>query len=153
MQGFKLSKKKEQAIAALLSRRSINAAARSLNIQSKTLRNWLKDEDFSAAYLAARRLVYDHAIATAQAIASEALAELRKILRSKDATNGDKIGAARTALQFSTILVDQYDTLERLRALEKAIKNGSSNEAFCEQPGETGSDRATEPGGDGPLPE
>ena len=58
--GAKLGHKKEAAIVALLSHRSIEDAAREVGIAPKTLLRWLKDPEFDAAYREARRAVRVH---------------------------------------------------------------------------------------------
>jgi len=53
--GAKFGRKKEDAIAALLTQRTVEEAAKSLNIATKTLLRWMKEPEFDAAYRAARR--------------------------------------------------------------------------------------------------
>jgi hypothetical protein len=55
--GEKLSRKREQAIAALLTQPTIAAAAKMAGIGERTLRRWLKLPEFASAYDAARREV------------------------------------------------------------------------------------------------
>ena len=53
--GAKFGRKWEEAIAALLSHRSIEDAAQAINLAPRTLLRWLKMVEFKAAYLEARR--------------------------------------------------------------------------------------------------
>ena len=53
--GQKFSRKKEQAIAALLSHRTIEDAAKAVGISFATLKRWMKLPEFNAEYLQARR--------------------------------------------------------------------------------------------------
>jgi hypothetical protein len=53
--GAKFGRKMEEAIAALLSHRTIDEAAHSINIAPKTLLRWLRLPEFKAAYLQTRR--------------------------------------------------------------------------------------------------
>jgi hypothetical protein len=62
----KLGRKKEEAIVALVSQRSIEDAARACNIPVRTLYRWLKDPEFDAAYRAARRQAYGQSISRLQ---------------------------------------------------------------------------------------
>ena len=57
-----ISRKQDTAIGALLSRPTISAAAESVGIGESTLRRWLKDRDFLAAYRAARREAVSQAV-------------------------------------------------------------------------------------------
>lgn len=59
----KYPRKMEEAIADLLSRPSIEDAARVIGVQPKTLRRWMREPEFQAAYLLARR----EAVSQAQA--------------------------------------------------------------------------------------
>lgn len=56
--GAKLERKKEEAIAALLTQRTVEEAARSIDIATSTLLRWLKDADFEKAYREARRAAF-----------------------------------------------------------------------------------------------
>src|ERR1035437_10821417 len=51
----KFGRKKEDAIAALLTQRNVEEAARAAGIGTRTLIRWLKIPEFDAAYLEARR--------------------------------------------------------------------------------------------------
>ena len=48
--GEKYSRKSQEAIAALLSEPSIEAAARKVGISASTLRRWMKEPDFQQRY-------------------------------------------------------------------------------------------------------
>ena len=51
--GEKLTRKQDAAIGALLSQPTISAAAQSVGLGEATLRRWLKDPGFLAAYRSA----------------------------------------------------------------------------------------------------
>src|ERR1700692_4320954 len=53
--GSKFTRKKEEAIAALLNQRNIEEAAKSIGIGTQTLLRWLKVPEFQTAYREARR--------------------------------------------------------------------------------------------------
>jgi hypothetical protein len=56
----------EAAITALLTRPSSEDAARVAGVAEKTLRRWIRDPQFNAQYLRARREVASQAIARLQ---------------------------------------------------------------------------------------
>jgi hypothetical protein len=56
--GAKFGRKKEQAIAALLTETNAKEAARAIGIGSATLLRWLKEPEFDAAYREARRAAF-----------------------------------------------------------------------------------------------
>ena len=70
--GSKFARKKEQAIAALLTQRTTEDAARSVGIGSATLLRWLRDPEFDAAYRQARRAAFGQSVARLQHGASAA---------------------------------------------------------------------------------
>src|ERR1700733_7000151 len=53
--GAKFGRKMEAAIAALVVRPSIEDAARAAGVGEKTLRRWMREPEFKAKYLEARR--------------------------------------------------------------------------------------------------
>jgi len=56
--GTKFGRKKEAAIAALLTQRNIEEAAKSVGISPTTLLSWTKVPEFQAAYREPRRAAY-----------------------------------------------------------------------------------------------
>src|ERR1700734_3032327 len=61
--GAKFGRKMELAIAALVTRPSIEDAARVAGVEEKTLRRWIREPEFNAEYLRARRQGVSQAIA------------------------------------------------------------------------------------------
>lgn len=64
--GTKLGRKLEDAVAALLTQRNVEEAARSIHVSTATLMRWQKLPEFQAAYREARRAAYGQAIARLQ---------------------------------------------------------------------------------------
>ena len=64
--GEKLTRKQEQAIAALLSEATVGTAAEKAGVGEVTLYRWLKLPDFLGAYREARREVVEKAVAQMQ---------------------------------------------------------------------------------------
>src|SRR5512141_2925908 len=78
--GEKLGRKQEDAIAALLSQRNVEEAARAAGIGTRTLLRWLKLPDFQAAYRQARRAAFGQAVARLQRGTSAAATTLLKTM-------------------------------------------------------------------------
>ena len=57
--GSKYERKKEEAIAALLTQRNTDEAARSIGVNPNTLLSWMKLPDFQKEYREARRAAGD----------------------------------------------------------------------------------------------
>ena len=64
--GAKFGRKKEEAIAALLTQRNIEEAARAAKIGPNTLLRWLQVPEFQNAYRKARREMVQQSIARMQ---------------------------------------------------------------------------------------
>ena len=56
--GSKFTRKKEEAIAALLTQRNVEEAARAAGVGTQTLLRWLKLPEFQADYREARRAAF-----------------------------------------------------------------------------------------------
>jgi|SRR5215813_2983035 len=78
--GSKFERKQEEAIAALLTQRNVEEAAKSIGISANTLMNWMKRPDFDAAYREARRLAFRQSIARLQQASSAAVTTLLKVM-------------------------------------------------------------------------
>ncbi len=80
MSGFseKLGPKKESAVRALLTARSLEEAAKVAGVTPRTLRRWQKEPEFNAAYRAAKRAAFDQAIARLHHFSSAAVSTLGK---------------------------------------------------------------------------
>ena len=119
--GEKLSRKKDQAVAALLSESTIDAAAKVVGINERTLRNWLKLPQFQSAYRAARRQVVEAAVGRLQQASSEAVATLERNLTCDQASV--EVRAAVAILDQSIKAVEILDMEERLAELEQQVSS------------------------------
>jgi hypothetical protein len=94
--GEKLGRKKEQAIAGLLSQRNLDEAARFAGIGVTTLRRWMRLPEFHTEYLQARRDVVNQVHARIQQNSGAAASVLLKLMA--DATTPASVRAR--AAQF-----------------------------------------------------
>jgi hypothetical protein len=78
--GEKFGRKKEEAIAALLSQRSLEEAARAAGIGTRTLLRWMQVPEFSAAYRKARRDAVSQSTARLQQATGAAASTLLKVM-------------------------------------------------------------------------
>jgi hypothetical protein len=116
--GEKLTRKQDQAIAALIACPSILDAARQSGVAVETLYRWLKLEGFQAGYTAARRAVVQQAIVQLQGACGEAVETLRTVMRDPEAPASARVSAARTVLETAVKAVELEDLEQRLAALE-----------------------------------
>jgi len=125
--GEKLTRKQDQAVAALLAEPTLAAAAARCGVGQTTLWRWLQDPAFNEAYRSARRTVVDATIATLQQAAGEAVACLRRNLTC--GRPGVEVRAATTILEQVLGTSDRADLEARLRRLEalpeaQSVKHG-----------------------------
>src|SRR5262249_30280535 len=83
--GDRLSRKQEQAVAALLSETTLERAADAAGVSRTTLKNWLKRDAFQQAYRRARGQLLEHALTRLQSLSGVAVAVLQKHLLGADA--------------------------------------------------------------------
>lgn len=97
--GEKLSRKATAAIVALLECGTISDAAERVNVSERTLRRWLAQEHFRAAFDRAARDTYDQAVSELRALASQAVHTLAAGLSDK--ASPVQLRAARTVLDIA----------------------------------------------------
>ena len=115
------SRKREAAIAALMTSDTIQTAAQAAGVNEKTLRRWLRlDADFKGAYDDARRLVLDQVLGRLQASSGEALGALLAVCRDGGAAPAARVAAARAVLDLALKVRSEEEFEARLRALEEA---------------------------------
>src|SRR5215472_12148851 len=96
--GTKFGHKKEQAIAALLSHRNVEVAARAVGISANTLERWMKDSEFDAAFQEARRTVFHESIARLQDAAGAAVTTILKIMLDSKVPPATRLRAGEVVL-------------------------------------------------------
>lgn len=114
--GEKQSRKQEDAIAALLSCRTMQDAAKQIGIDIRTLSKWLRQPAFERMYRAARRQVVESSIGRLQQATSEAVESLRRNLIC--GTPSAEVSAAKAILEQSIKAVELMDLVERVEMLE-----------------------------------
>src|ERR1700692_2912666 len=112
--GAKFDQKMEQAVAALLSHRSIEDAARELGISRNTLVRWMKKQELQAACREARRAVRSHAIGRLQDAAGAAATTLLKIMLDTNAPAATRLRAAEVVLEQAASAGEMEDIDERV---------------------------------------
>ncbi len=98
--GSKFGRKKEEAIAALLTQRNIEEAARAAGVGKQTLLRWLKVPEFQTAYLEARRATVSQSNARLQQASSAAVSTLVKIMVDVSAPASARVRAADRILSM-----------------------------------------------------
>ena len=111
----------EQAVAALLSHRSIEDAAREVGISANTLLRWMKEPEFRAACQETRRTVFSHAIGRLQDAAGAAATTLLKIMLDANAPAATRLRAAEVVLEQAATAGEIEGMEGRVAKLERVV--------------------------------
>ena len=118
--GEKFGRKMEAAVAALLTQRNMEEAARAAGISARTLMRWLKLPEFQAAYREARKAAYSQAVAKLQQGATAAATTLLKVMVDQSTPASVKVRAAECVMTHSSKAIEIEDIEARVSALELA---------------------------------
>jgi len=121
--GEKLSRKKDQAVMALITEPTMKAAADKIGITPRTLYKWLKMPEFRSAYMAAKREAVTVAVARLQQAAAEAVEALRSIMNDPKKPASARVSAARAILEMAIKAIEIEDLEVRIEELERLITN------------------------------
>jgi hypothetical protein len=102
----KFGRKQEEAIAALLSHRSIEEAARAIDVAAKTLLRWQKEPEFETAYREARRRAFRQSISRLQQASSAAVSTLLKVMVDPGTPASTKVRAADSVLNHAAKAIE-----------------------------------------------
>ena len=121
--GEKLSRKKEDAIAALLTCKTVAEAAEVASIGQNTLFRWLRMEDFKTAYRNARKEVVAQAIAQIQNGLSDAVKTLTDIMKDNKAPASARVAAGKIMLDMAIRAIETEDLEARITKIERKFSN------------------------------
>src|SRR5271155_743521 len=124
--GAKLGRKKEAALLALLSQRSVEEAARVTGVGLRTLYRWMKEPEFDAAYRDAKRAAFSQSIARLHQMASAAVTTLGKAMVDPSTPPATKVRAADSILDHTAKAIELEDLEARLAELERAAEKTTS---------------------------
>ena len=118
--GQKLSRKQEDAIAALLTHGTVRDAAKACKVGEATLFRWLQIPSFHERYTAARREVLQAALTMLQSVARAAVATLARNL--KCGVPSTEVAAARAILDTAIRAHELEEMTQRVEALEQMLE-------------------------------
>ena len=119
--GAKYARKQEEAIAALLTQRNIDEAAKAVGIAPNTLLKW-------TAYREARRLAFRQSVARLQQASGAAVSTLLKIMVDATAPHSTRVRAADSVLDHAAKAIEIEDIEGRLSNLERDAELSKSSE-------------------------
>jgi hypothetical protein len=124
--GTKFGRKTEEAIAALLTQRNVEEAAKAVGVATKTLLRWMKEPQFQSAYREARRVAYSQAVAKLQQGATAAATTLLKVMLDQGTPASVRVRAAECIMNHSSKASEIEDVEARVAELERTAE--ASNE-------------------------
>lgn len=111
---------RELAVLALLTEKTLAAAAKRAGIGERTLRRWLtEDAEFKAEYAAAREATFTAGINRVQALTGKAVDTLEELMKAKKHPSV-RLGAARTVAEIGLHQHDADTILRKLDEIEAA---------------------------------
>ena len=120
--GAKFGRKKEDAVVALLTQRTIGEAARAVNVSTKTLLRWQKEPEFDTAYREAKRAAFSQSMARLHQMASAAVTTLGKALVDPNTPPATRVRAADGILDHTAKAIELEDLEARLAELERSAE-------------------------------
>ncbi len=118
--GSSRERKQEEAIAALLTQRNIEEAARTAGISTQTLMRWLQLPEFQKAYREARRHAFGQAVARLQQGTTAAATTLLKTMIDPNTPASVRVRAAEAIFNHAAKAIEIEDIEARVTALEQA---------------------------------
>lgn len=125
--GAKPESVRERAILAILSEKSLVAAARRCDVSEKTLRRWLLDDpDFKRELAEARSAIFEAGMARVQAAVGEAIETLVSLMGRKTPASV-RLAAAKTITDLAIHEREAEAILRRLSEIEAAQRIADSH--------------------------
>ncbi len=116
-----ITPKQRNALESLLTQPTIRAAAAESGISEATLRRWLNDPVFSAAFTEARERLFEGTLTALQKASGDAVKCLHTIVNDEDAPASVRVNAAGKVLDLALRSREQLYLTERLQKLEQII--------------------------------
>jgi len=118
---------REKALSALLESASITEAAAKCDLNEKTLRRYLDDDEFRNEYRSARRAAFEQNIVRLQSLHAGAVSTLERNLSCENPSV--EVRAAQIIIEASRKDFETLDILERLENLEDEFKRQTEETA------------------------
>lgn len=112
-----LSSKQIKALQALLTYPTIKEAAKAAGVHERTVREYLKQEEFKATYASECRQLLDGATRQAQRALSPAINALREIALNDGESAQARVSAARSLLEYGLRMTEITDILSMVEGI------------------------------------
>src|SRR4051794_28224997 len=124
--GTKFGRKKEEAIAALLTQKNLEEAARAVGITVPTLIHWMKEPEFDKDYREARRRAFGQCTARLQQGSTAAATTLLKMLIDPATPASVRVRAAECILNHANKAIEVEHIEARVPARRSRSRAASS---------------------------
>ena len=124
--GAKFTRKKEEAIAALLLQRNVEEAARTAGIGTQTLLRWLKLPEFVKEYRKARREAVHQSVAQMQQATGAAATTVLKLMTDMNIPAAVRLRAAECVFDRAFKGIELEDIEARVSELEQATETSKA---------------------------
>jgi transposase-like protein len=118
--GAKFGRKKEEALAALLSHKSVEEAARALGLNPNNLLRWLQVPEYRNAYLGARREAVHQSVARMHQATGAAAITILKLMTDTNVPAAVRLRAAECVFDHAIKGIELEDIEVRVTELERA---------------------------------
>ncbi len=116
--GMKTEAVRDRAVVAMLTEKSVGAAARRSGVGERTLRRWMTEDDaFKRELGEARRATFQAGMSRAQALTAKAIETLAALMGRQIPPNV-RLGAVRTIVELGIHQNDAETILRRLDEIE-----------------------------------
>jgi hypothetical protein len=109
----------EEAIAALLSQRNVEEAAKTAGLSPTTLIRWQQLQEFQDAYRKARRNAFSQSVGRLQQASTAAVSTLLKVMVDPATPPATRVRAADSVLGHSAKAIEIEDIEARVAELER----------------------------------
>ncbi len=106
-------------IAALLSHRNVEEAARAIGISTNTLQRWMKEPEFQTRFQESRRVAFSQALDRLQDASGAAATTTLKIMVDANVPPGVRLRAAEIVLQHGAKAAELEKLEDRVARLER----------------------------------
>jgi len=117
--GTKFGRKMQEAVAALLSQRNVEEAAKVVGVSTTTLIRWQQLSEFQDAYRKARRSAFSQSVGRLQQASTAAVSTLLRVMVDPSTPPGTRVRAADSVLGHSAKAIEIEDIEARVAELER----------------------------------
>src|SRR5450755_799592 len=104
----------EEAVAALLSQRNVDEAAKAAGVSTTTLIRWQQLPEFQTAYRSARRNAFSQSVGRLQQASTAAVSTLLKVMVDPATPPATRVRAADSVLGHSSKAIEMEDIEARV---------------------------------------